>query len=62
MIRIGVSDEGSTNSLGNKFGCSLPVAKHLIDMAFSLNMEVVGVRCVLSPWSIKWSMLIGSGP
>ena len=36
--------DDSACSLGSKFGCSVPVAKHLVNRALALNLEVVGVR------------------
>ena len=43
MIRLSV-EEDSANSLAGKFGCSVSVAKYLIDRALSLDLNVVGVR------------------
>ncbi len=33
----------ATKQYGEKFGCSVPMAKHLLDTAASLDVQVVGV-------------------
>lgn len=42
VVRIRVAED-SASPFGRKFGCDVPMANHLIDLAFSLNLEVVGV-------------------
>ena len=56
-------DENAASPLGEKFGCSLTVAKSLLDQALSMGLTVVGVRYELMhfeqhadiqyPWNAK---------
>ncbi|CAH2222220.1 antizyme inhibitor 2 isoform X1 [Pelobates cultripes] len=44
VLRITTDDSKSTICLSVKFGASLNVCRHLLEMAMKLNVEVIGVR------------------
>lgn len=48
VLRIRADDPDAICQLGVKYGCSVPVGKSLLFKAFSLGLEVVGVRSVNS--------------
>lgn len=54
VLRLRVDDSGSVCQLGLKFGCEVDDAPHLLSVARSLGLSVVGVRWACFLRAVKW--------